>query len=246
MKRRSAPNRTGKWRHPHYLLFFVALACGPRARIPTRPAVLPQALTAEHPGAVLARQLAPLLYLQRDEWFPLVRILAVLHPSRPVIAYHLLWRDDAHAAWLPFTIPTDQEVVWVGYDSTGAPSDLWTYWHGSILHANWRGKGQVIVDVQWGKHGSMPSRTRERDLPLFKRLGDFYAIAWLGLPDLALGRLTRAGPLCFCHGYDRYREFNRPVFVAPLLDAIVRTESPNQSLRLLFGKTYSEKPNWPW
>lgn len=48
------------------------------------------------PKAVLARQLAPFLYLQRDEWFPLVRLVAVVHPSRPVIAYHLLRRDDAH------------------------------------------------------------------------------------------------------------------------------------------------------
>ena len=195
---------------------------------------------------MLARQLAPLLYLQRDEWFPLARTLAVVHPSRPVIAYHLLWRDDAHAAWLPFTIPTDQEIVWVGYDSSGAPTDLWTYWHGSILHANWKEKGQVIVDVQWGKHGSMPRHTHERDLPLFKRLGDFYALTWLGLPDLLLGRLTRAGPLCFCHGYNRYREFSLPLPVAPRLHATVRTEQPEEALRLLFGKSYSKKPNWPW
>ncbi|MBC7789032.1 MAG: hypothetical protein H7Z74_03715 [Anaerolineae bacterium] len=207
---------------------------------------MPRTLATEHPGALLARQLAPLLYLQRDEWFPLIRTLAVTHPSRPVIAYHLLWRDDAHAAWLPFTIPTDQEVVWVGYDASGAPTDIWTYWHGSILHANWRGKGQVIVDVQWGKHGSMPRSTRERDLPPFKRLGDFYEIAWLGIPDLLLGRLVRAGPLCFCHSYNRYREFNRPLLVAPLLDAIVQTEQPQEALRLLFGASYAEKPNWPW
>ena len=246
MKCRSIAARTGTWRSSGYVLFFIAIACGPLARIPARPAVVPHALAPEQPGALLARQLAPLLYLQRDEWFPLVRTLAVVHPQSPVIAYHLLWSDDAHAAWLPFTNPTDQEVVWVGYDSTGAPTDIWTYWHGSILHANWRGKGQIIVDVQWGKHGSMPRRTRESDLPFLKRLGDFYELAWLGLPDLMLGRFTRAGPVCFCHGYDRYREFTLPLAVAPRLDAIVQTAQPEEALQRLFGKSYSRKPNWPW
>ena len=63
---------------------------------------IPGALEATDSGAVLA----PLLYAQRDEWFPLERIVAVVHPTRRVIAYHLLWKDDVHASWIPFTVPT--------------------------------------------------------------------------------------------------------------------------------------------
>ena len=55
----------------------------------------------------LARELAPLLYIQRDEWFPLERVVAVVHPSRRIIGYHLLWKDDVHGSWIPFTVPTD-------------------------------------------------------------------------------------------------------------------------------------------
>ena len=77
-------------------------------------------------------------------------------PTRRVIAYHLLWQDDVNGSWIPFTVPTDEEVVWVGYDSTRAPTDIWTYWHGTLLHADWRERGQVAIDVQWGKHGSLP------------------------------------------------------------------------------------------
>lgn len=194
---------------------------------------------------MLARQLAPLLYLQRDERFQLSRVVAVLHPSRPVIAYHLLWRDDVHGAWVPFTVPTDQEIVWVGYDSARAPTDIWTYWHGRILHADWRRKGQVIVDVQWGKHGSLPHAVRERDLPRFQTLWDFYLLAFV-LPDLWLGSLNRPGPSCFCHGFDRYREFTRPLFVGPVLDVVVRADNPDAALRAVFGRRYSEKPFWPW
>ena len=85
-------------------------ACGPRAHIPLRPANLPDALAPTDSGALLARRLAPTLYLQRDETFPLERVVVVLHPTKRIIAYHLLWRDDVHGSWIPFTIPTDQEV----------------------------------------------------------------------------------------------------------------------------------------
>ena len=79
-------------------------ACGPHAHIPPRGVVpLPGVAARGDSVDLLARGLAPTLYLQRDEAFPLSRIVAVVHPSRSVIAYHLLWRDDVHGAWIPFT-----------------------------------------------------------------------------------------------------------------------------------------------
>ena len=166
------------------LMLGLACACGPRAHVPARPVTVQNALEPADSMARLARRLAPLLYLQRDEWFPLTRAVAVVHPTRRIIAYHLLWRDDAHGSWIPFTVPTDQEVVWIGYDESGAPTDMWTYWHGTILHADWRGRGTPAVDVQWGKHGSLPHGIIESDLPRFRTLNAFYAYHILGLPDM--------------------------------------------------------------
>lgn len=226
-----------------FCLVLVA-ACGPGALIPPVPAVYPEAVEARAGDAMLARALAPVLYLQRDEKFHLERVVAVLHPTRPVIAYHLLWRDDAHGAWIPFTTATDQEIIWVGYDSTGAATSLWTYWHGRILHADWRGKGRPAADIQWGKHGSMPRGVRQSDLPWPQRLGFFFALSWL-LPDLWLGNLNREGPWCFCHGYARYREFTQELPLSDQLDVIVRTAEPGSVLRQVFGERYSEKPEWP-
>jgi hypothetical protein len=77
---------------------------------------------------------------------------AVLRSVRRVIAYHLLWRDNLRGSWIPFTVPTVEEVLWVGHDSTYAPTDVWTYWHGQILPSAWP-QSQVAIDVQWGKHG---------------------------------------------------------------------------------------------
>jgi hypothetical protein len=226
-------------------LAFCLIACGPRAHIPPQPVTVPGALPAGDSSAMLARTLAPLLYIQRDEWFPLQRVVAVLHPSRRLIAYHLLWQDDVNGSWIPFTVATDEEVVWVGYDSSRAATDLWTYWHGTLLHADWRQRGQVAVNVQWGKHGSLPHGVLESDLPGIKKLNDFYLFTWLGLPDIWLGNLTRPGPWCFCHGYARYRDFSRELPLAARLDVIVRADDARQALGAVFGRRYSKKTPWP-
>lgn len=228
------------------LAFALAMAaCGPRARIPPRPASIPGALIDSDSGANLARALAPLLYLHKDEWFPLERVVAVLHSKRRIIGYHLLWKDDVHGSWVPFTVPTDEEVVWVGYDSTGAPSNVWTYWHGTILHADWRDRGRVAIDVQWGKHGSLPHGVVESDLPRFKSLKDFYALTWIGLPDIWLGKLTRPGPWCFCGGYARYRDYDKLLPLNDRIDVVVRADDPGEALAQVFGKPYSRKTSWP-
>jgi hypothetical protein len=195
--------------------------------------------------ARLARSIAPVLYLQRDEWFPLSRAVAVVHPQRRVIAYHLLWRDDIFGAWIPHTVPTDEEIVWVGYDATGAPTEIWTYWHGTILHTRWP-RRQVAIDVQWGKHGSLPHGLLLGDLPRYQSLNSFYAIQTLLMPDFWFGNLTRKGPFCFCHGYRRYREWDRPVLLADHIDAVVVAADPKPVLSAVFGRPYSEKPPWLW
>ena len=220
------------------------MGCGPRAHIPIGPLPAIGALPDSDSAARLARSLAPVLYIQRDEWFGLERVVAVVSPTRPIIAYHLLWKDDINGSGIPFTVPTDEELVWVGYDSTKAPTDLWTYWHGKIVHTSWRDRGHPAVDVQWGKHGSLPHGIVESDLPPSATLNVFYALTWLTLPDIWLGRLTRPGPLCFCHGYNRYRDFSRVMPLAGLLTAIVQTDDAVQALTAVFGH-YSHKPPWP-
>lgn len=227
------------------LAAWLLMACGPRAHIPPVPVTVPASLDADHPAARLARTLAPTLYLHPNEWFPLERVVAVIHPERQIIAYHLLWRDDVHGSWIPFTVPTDQELAWVGYDSTGRATNLWTFWHGTVLHTNWQDRGKPAINVQWGKHGSLPREVIESDLPSTKKLNSFYLFSWLGLPDIWLGNLTRPGPWCFCRGYDSYRTYTKELPLADRLDAIVRTENPDEALRAVFGRKYSRKRLWP-
>lgn len=233
-----------RWAAPALaLLIATSTGCGPRAHIPLRPIDLQGALELSDSGAILARSLAPVLYLQRDERFPLSRAVAVVHPTRPIIAYHLLWRDDVNGAWIPFTVATDQEIVWVGYDPAGVPTDVWTYWHGTLLHTKWP-KEQVAINVQWGKHGSMPRGLVESSLPATKTLNFFFAATRLLIPDQILSRSMRGGPAFFPYGYRRYRDFSRELPISDRLDVIVRTEEPDTVLEAVFGR-YSKKPNWP-
>jgi hypothetical protein len=221
--------------------------CVPTVRLPALPAIAPGILQPGDSLAQLAERLAPTLYIQRDEPFPLVRVAAVVHPARNVIAYHLLWKHDVNGQWLPWAKPSDEEEVWVGYDPvTLEATDLWTYWHGTILHTDWRGHGLPAFDVQWGKHGSLPRGVIESDLPRFKTLNAFYLAEYALLPDIWLGKLAHGGPWGFFHSYARYRDFSQPLSLRGHLDAVVRAEDPRSALRAIFGARYSNKLHWPW
>lgn len=74
-----------------WVTVFVSLvtACGPHVVLPAVPETL--ANQSDSAGVALARSLAPILHVQRDEPFTLERVVAVINPTRSVIAYHLLW-----------------------------------------------------------------------------------------------------------------------------------------------------------
>lgn len=226
------------------IALFAVTACYRRSGIPPIPAVVPDA--ADSSGVALARALAPVLYVQRDEFFPLERVVAVVHPHCPVVAYILDWKWDVNGQWMPWTKSSDEEEVWVGYDSSShAPTDLWTYWHGTVLHADWRTRGRPAISVQWGKHGSLPHGVIESDLPHPKTLNTMYALHFLLLPDIWLGKLVHGGPWGFFHSYARYRDFSRVTETAEQLSTVLATATPEEPLRVVLGKRFSNKRPWP-
>ncbi len=220
------------------------VACRRQSGIPPLP--MPTPSIQDSASIALARALAPTLYVQRDEPFPLERVVAIVHPSLPVIAYVIVWQWDVNGQWLPWAKTSDEEEIWVGYDrATHAATDLWTYWHGAILHTDWRGHGPVGVDVQWGKHGSLPRGVIESDLPRAKTLNLLYLMEFALLPDIWMGRLRHGGPWGFFHDYARYREFTRAVPLAERLDAVLSAEQARCQLRAILGRRYSHKRQWP-
>jgi hypothetical protein len=109
-----------------------------------------------------ARRFAPRLYTTRSEFFPLKDFAVVVHPAQPVIAYHFFWEDDID--FPEDNDPCDHELMWIEHSSDGADiTRIWTYFHGRILEGGpeaeqdaRRHQMRPRVNVQWGKHGSMP------------------------------------------------------------------------------------------
>lgn len=110
----------------------------------------------------VVQRFAPRLHTTPTEPFPLKDAAAVVHPAERLIAYHLFWDDDID--FPKDNDPCDHEVVWVQYSADWQTLErVWTYFHGRILvggdaaMADARAHAmRPRVNVQWGKHGSMP------------------------------------------------------------------------------------------
>ena len=108
------------------------------------------------------RRFLPRLYTNTAEPFALKDVAAVLHPERRLIAYHLFWEDDADVS--EFKDPCDHEVVWVAYQADGQQIEqVWTYFNGQALAGGEPALRDARehslrprIDVQRGRHGSMP------------------------------------------------------------------------------------------
>jgi hypothetical protein len=110
----------------------------------------------------IVRRFAPRLYTTASEYFPLKDAAAVLHPDHHLIAYHFFWEDDID--FPDDNDPCDHELMWVQYAPNARNLEkIWTYFHGRILSGGeaaladaHRHAMRPRVNVQWGKHGSLP------------------------------------------------------------------------------------------
>src|SRR5215813_13335515 len=110
----------------------------------------------------LTRRFAPRLYTTPSEFFPLKDFAVILHPTERLIAYHLFWEDDID--FPEDNDPCDHELMWVRYSSDRMSIEkIWTYFHGRLLDGGEAALADARanrmrprVNVQWGKHGSMP------------------------------------------------------------------------------------------
>jgi hypothetical protein len=110
----------------------------------------------------LARRFAPRIYVTASEFFPLKDFAVILHPTERLIAYHFFWEDDID--FPEDNDPCDHELMWVRYSPDRMSLEkIWTYFHGRMLEGGEAALGDARrnrmrprVNVQWGKHGSMP------------------------------------------------------------------------------------------
>lgn len=203
-----------------------------------------------------ARKFLPRFFTTPNEFFPLNDLVVVVHPDKPIIAYHLFWDDDID--FPEDNDPCDHEIVWIEYDPARLQvTQVHTYFHGRILRtdqaaadANAHG-GRAWIGVEWGKHGSLPwdaagvkSGASE---PLLKSHWDKLHNRGSRLPDHPL---ARDWPRKFPGDFDAYRDFAVPVDAAPLLEKKRLIKVSRWANAVLnqhcLRYNFAAKRDWPW
>ena len=220
------------------------------------------------------RRFAPRIYTTPTEFFPLKDFAAIFHPDARLIAYHLFWEDDID--FPEDNDPCDHEVVWMRYTPDQRSLEkVWTYFHGRLLEGgdaaleDARQNGQrARINVQWGKHGSMPIDWE--NLRITANQGDaeraYYPV---GQPiTLKLyqegtfrkltteGRRLHTNPLAlrlgwpakFTGSWSDFVDFSRPVEPLTLLDTkkMARVSRWNSATINQHFLTYNFRPKTEW
>ena len=230
------------------------------------------------PGAgerALILRFAPRVYTVPGEFFPLKDAAAVLHPSERLIAYHLFWEDDID--FPEDNDPCDHEVVWIQFSPDRQSIErIWTYFHGRILEGGEEALRDAArngmrgrVNVQWGKHGSMPLGWESMTIigeagdlerayyPLGKPipLAEYNRGTWQKLRTegrrLIEHPMTRrqGWPDRFTGDWDRFIDFSREVNVGELLNknGLIMISRWNNAVinRQFLAYNFRPKTEWP-
>lgn len=105
-------------------------------------------------------QFCPVLLTNEAEPFALKDIVAIHHPEKSLIGYHLFWEDDYD--FPDDQEPSDHEEVWIAYDATiGDVTNVYAWFHSRIIQSQAAATeandnaGRARIRVEWGKHGSL-------------------------------------------------------------------------------------------
>ncbi len=211
----------------------------------------PLAPTAQQRARVL--KFAPRLYNVPGEFFPLKDIVAIVHPERPVIGYHLFWEDDL--GFPSDNDPCDHEVVWVEFDAaTEKVVRVSTYWHGRIVSteaaaedANAHG-GRPWIGVEWGFHGSVPWQALGNVKVVDDILRDHWTRAHAGA-KLPLDPLARGWPTRYAGDFAAFTTYSVPLDPRPMLrerDLVLVSRWANATInRHCLRYNFAAKTEWP-
>lgn len=200
--------------------------------------------------SVLALRFAPRLYLHEDEPYGLEAIVPVLHPVKPIIAYHIFFESEG---FLVIGDKLDHEIVWVEFDPvTLKVMDVTTYWHRTVLRTkdcvlDARRTGQrPRVDVQWGQHGMLPFGWRRlRTARPRAELVIYYSI--MHNTKRKNRNVRKLHKISFSGSYEEYCRFDVYIDAAQYIDVmdVIVMERPTKALRSRIKGTFAEKKEWP-
>jgi hypothetical protein len=199
----------------------------------------------------VALRFAPVLYLNPDEPFRVVAVIAVHHPSKPLIAYHIFFEDDVFMAGRGKSL--DHEIAWVEYDPvTLKIADVFTLWHRTVLRTesclmDAKASGQrPKIEIEWGQHGPLPSgwRSLVAARPRLELAMHYKVVRYIN-------RLPKASPrkpaVSFRGSYTDFLTFTGKVDAADYLSerSVFKAEHSQEFLSSRLGVTFLPKKEWP-
>jgi hypothetical protein len=222
----------------------------------------------------VVQRFAPRIHVVPSEVFGLKDVAAIVHPEQRLIAYHLFWDDDID--FPEDNDPCDHEVLWVQYAADRQTLErVWTYFHGRILDGGEAAlrdarehEMRPRVDVQWGKHGTMPvgwetvsirveggdaelpiaSGERQVTLKAYNE-GTFRRLSTTGrrLPEHPLG-IRLGWPVRFAGSASEFVAFTRVVDPRPRLGktGMVKVSRWNSATINQHFLTYNFRPKTEW
>lgn len=201
---------------------------------------------------------APILRTNPQEYFKLMDVIAIHHPDKPLIAYHLFWEDDFN---FPDDFdPCDHEQIWVSYNpESGQVDGVWSFFHSYVLttpeaveEAN-SNQGHPIIRVQWGIHGSLVHhweslQVSEIGLTLPEFIKNTYADAIKG-GRMSEHPIKQRWPQRFEGSFEDYLDFSQEVRTEDFLRSkkmLIKARWANAVIQQHFlAYNFAPKYDWP-
>lgn len=205
----------------------------------------------------LVMKFAPVFYLVDSEPFDLLDVIAIHHPSKHLIAYHVFWDDDYD---FPDDFePCDHEEVWVEYDPVSEEVvEVSTWFHGfvhktkkAVEIANKDNK-EIEVLVEWGKHGSVLPGWEEAIDPITNisimeiMIKDYNSVIKGG--EKKDHPLKKLWPARYNGSFEDFTKFNKKIYSKDLLSKKNMMIKSNYSSAIIqqYFLHYNFHPKYDW
>jgi len=197
----------------------------------------------------LAMRFAPKLYLNADEPRTLLYIIPVHHPERPLIAYHIIFDDDALFSGRGKAY--DHEVLWVEYDPISYNVvDVPTLWHRTVIRTDSclldakSSDQRPRVMVEWGLHGLLPLGWKKLSI---LRVNAEIRLHWFLAQNVSKVPGVQKNKVSFKGTFEEFITFNDYVDTREFIKSqnVIIAEYSYEELKIQIDDSFAIKKEWP-
>lgn len=197
----------------------------------------------------LAMRFAPKLYLNSDEPRNLITVIPVHHPERPLIAYHIIFDDDALASGRGQIY--DHEILWVEYDPiTYIVVDVPVLWHRTVIRTDSclldakSSDQRPHVMVEWGLHGLLPLGWKKLSI---LRVNAEIRLHWFLTQNVSKVPLMQKNKVRFNGTFEEFITFNDYLETREFIknQNVIVAEFSYEELKKRVENSFTLKKEWP-